>query len=128
MSSSDGIPVDVMVVDGEEGEIRQPGGRLDCFVAAFLLNEDIVELEVPWESVPGQLCDVMRLPRSAVVFLRFLWQPETLLQRYARQHHPLLRGGDWIKFWQICDHGTQRWMSAESGEHRLLPDAHQLRR
>lgn len=72
MSSSDGIPVDVMVVDGEEGEIRQPGGRLDCFVAAFLLNEDIVELKVPWESVPGQLCDVMRLPRSAVVFLHFV--------------------------------------------------------
>jgi hypothetical protein len=49
MSSRDGIPVDVISVDRDEGDICVPGKELGCFAGVFLLNEDIVK--APWETV-----------------------------------------------------------------------------
>jgi hypothetical protein len=43
MSSSDGMPVDVIVVDSDDCDRRVPGGRLGC-LEIFLLNEDMVDL------------------------------------------------------------------------------------
>jgi hypothetical protein len=51
MSSRDGIPVDVTVVDSDDGDRRVPGGRLGCLEVFFLLNEDMVNLCRGWRLV-----------------------------------------------------------------------------
>lgn len=42
MSSSEGIPVDVMKLEGAPGEMRAPTGVGACFVGVRRLNEDMV--------------------------------------------------------------------------------------
>lgn len=43
ISSSDGIPVDMMVVEDDEGDVRVPGRRTVCLPAALRLKEDMLE-------------------------------------------------------------------------------------
>lgn len=42
MSSRDGMPVDVIMVDSDDGDRRVPRGIVGCFEVVFLLKEDMV--------------------------------------------------------------------------------------
>ena len=75
MSSRDGMPVDVIMVDRDDGDRRVPGDILGCLEVVFLLKEDMVDKVAVRSPFPSpllvELCHEHDIPSYTTV------QPKT---------------------------------------------------